>query len=376
VEIREKYDIDRIFRLVLTVFIAGLMFSLIYYLRTILIQFVIAFIIAYLLDPIVDVLENLRIPRVVSILIVFIFIGLIFFVLIFYGFPYVYSEFYTFGQVFPKYIQNIYNFIQSKISVLSQQQPASESFNTYLEKIIENIEASQFIDRILRYISNIFSQLLNLIYLLIALVIIVMYVFFLLRDIDRIKERWQYYIPDKYRITIQVFLQDVHFYTTRFFRGQLTIVFILGILFSIGFSIVDIRLAIIFGFTAGLMNFIPNFGTVTAIFPAVLLAVGRAAEDGSDPWMRIFGVLLVFLIVQITQDLILTPTIMGKRTGLRPATILFSVLIWGKLLGFLGIILAIPLTCLTKVYFARFILKEEISPTISKTGEKDVSKEI
>ncbi len=207
--------------------------------------------------------------------------------------------------------------------------------------------------------TNIFSQILNLIYILVGLVIIIIYVFFLLRDIDRIKERWEYYIPVRYRENIRSFLQDAYYYTTHFFRGQLIIVTILGILFSIGFSVVDIRMSIIFGFTAGFLNLIPNFGTIIAVFPAMLLAVGRAAEDGSDPLLRIGGVLLVFLIVQAIQDIILTPAIMGKRTGLRPATILFSVLIWGKLLGFLGVILAIPLTCLTKVYFVRFVLKEK-----------------
>jgi predicted PurR-regulated permease PerM len=74
------------------------------------------------------------------------------------------------------------------------------------------------------------------------------------------------------------------------------------------------------------------------------------------------SVLIVFTVVQGVQDIILTPTIMGKRTGLRPATILFSVFIWGKLLGLLGVILAIPLTCLTKTYFAKFILKENPGP--------------
>lgn len=156
-----------------------------------------------------------------------------------------------------------------------------------------------------------------------------------------------------------MFVKDTYYYTVTFFRGQLTIVTILGILFAIGFSIVDIRLSILIGFTAGFLNLIPNFGTLVAIIPAVLLAIGRAVEEGGDPLIRIGGVLIVFLVVQVIQDMILVPTIMGKKTGLRPATILISVFVWGKLLGFLGIILAIPLTCLTKVYFARFILKEE-----------------
>ncbi|MFC1732095.1 AI-2E family transporter [candidate division KSB1 bacterium] len=360
----EKYDIDRIFRMFLSFVGIIVFFSLVYYLRNILVPFVIAFIIAYVLDPVIDFIEKFHIPRIIAILIVFALAGLLLFILFFYGTPYVISELEAFGEVFPSYIQDIYEFAQSKIALFSQSAVSSE----YADKLIENIQASGFFEKIVGYLTNIFTQLLNVIYLLVALVIIIMYVFFLLRDIDRIKERWHYYLPEKYRENIRQFLKEAYYYTEHFFRGQLTIVTILGILFAIGFTIVDIRLSIIFGFTAGFLNLIPNFGTITAIFPGILLAVGRAAEDGSSPLLRIGGVLLVFLVVQLIQDIILTPTIMGKKTGLRPATILFSVLIWGKLLGFLGIILAIPLTCITKVYFARFILKDKSIPDYTKKG--------
>jgi len=364
----EKYDIDRIFRLFLTVAAFGLLFFLIYYLRNVLIPFVIAFIIAYILDPVVDFFDSMRLPRIVSIIIVFGFIGILFYLIFFFGIPYIYNELESFGEVFPKYIQDFYEYFQSKFMIFSQSQTASEYFSSIYEKFLQNVETSQFIERLLGYLTSIFSQLFNIVYLFVAFVIIIMYVFFLLRDIDRFKERWHYYIPSRYRENVKIFIGEAYYYMAHFFRGQLTIVSILGILFAIGFTIVDIRLALLIGFTAGFLNLVPNFGTLIAIIPAVLLAVGRAAEAGEDPLIRIAGVLIVFLIVQIIQDVVLTPTIMGRRTGLRPATILFSVFIWGKLLGFLGIILAVPLTCLTKVYFARFILKEESSIKPTKKG--------
>jgi len=362
----EKYDVDRIFRLIISLLMAALFFALIYYLRNILIPFVIAFIIAYLLDPVVDAYEKLHIPRVIAILIVFMILGCILFSIVFGVFPYIFRELEVFSSVFPTYIHELYTFVQSKIAYFSKNAASSEFIESYVTTIIQNIEASQVVEQLLTYIANIFSQLLNIIYLLVAFVIIIMYVFFLLRDIDRIREKWEYFIPVQYRETARTFLQETYYYIANFFRGQLTIVIILGILFSIGFSIVDIRLSILIGFTAGFLNLIPNFGTLIAIFPAVLLAVGRAAENESDPLWFIGKVLIVFLVVQIIQDTVLVPKVMGKRTGLRPATILFSVLIWGKLLGFLGVILAIPLTCLTKVYFARFVLKEEKLPVSSE----------
>ncbi|KPK96205.1 hypothetical protein AMJ80_01330 [bacterium SM23_31] len=350
----EKYDIDRIFRLIVSLITLCLLFLLVYYLRMVLIPFAIAFIIANLLDPVVDLFERIGIPRVISIILVFLIIFGILFLIFFFGIPYIISELSQFSQIFPNYISNIYQLIASKLG-----EDSTQSVDQYLNKIIENLQSTQFVDTLINYLTNIFSQLLNLIYLLVGSVIVVMYVFFLLRDIHRFRARWLKYIPEKYRDTVQMFVRDTYYYTVTFFRGQLTIVTILGILFAIGFSIVDIRLAILIGFLAGFLNLIPNFGTLVAIIPAVLLAIGRAVEVDGSLLLRIGGVLIVFLVVQLIQDMILIPTIMGKRTGLRPATILFSVFVWGKLLGFLGVILAIPLTCLTKVYFARFVLKEK-----------------
>ena len=373
----EKYDIDRIFRLIVSLITLAFIFGLIYYLRTILIPFAIAFVIAYILDPLADFfVDRLKVPRVLAILIIFILIVAIAFLLIRFVFIYMLDELRQFGTIFPTYVTGVYDYVASKFDENSMQN--IEQFLN-LNTIIENLQTSQMVETILEYLTGLASQIWNLFALLIGGVIVVMYVFFLLRDIDRVRSRWMLYIPRKYRDTVQMFVSDTYHYTVTFFRGQLIIVSILGILFAVGFSIVNIPLAILVGLTAGFLNLIPNFGTLVAIIPAILLAIGRAEELNSmnqvalggifnNHMSLIGGVLLVFLVVQIIQDFILVPKIMGKRTGLRPATILFSVFVWGKLLGFLGVILAIPLTCLTKVYFARFILKDD--PESTKTEEQ------
>ncbi len=355
----EKYDVDKIFRFILSIIVLGLFFFLVYYLRTILIPFVIAIIIANLLDPVVDFFEKYKIPRVLSIILVFLLIGALFFLLFYFGIPYVINELAQFSKILPNYFDDVKNYILEQYRSL-QDETVKENIDTYIDTIVKNLEASQVIEKAMSYVTGLFSQLFNIIFALVGLVIIIMYVFFLLRDIDRLKEKWHLYIPERYRDTVRMVVRDSYEVSLNFFRGQIIIVSILGVLFSIGFTIVDIRIPILFGFTAGILNLIPNFGTLVAIIPGVLLALGRALEpDGGDPLMKAGSILLVFASVQIIQDVVLTPSIMGKRTGLRPATILFSVFIWGKLLGFLGIILAIPLTCLTKVYFAKFILNEE-----------------
>jgi len=347
-----RLDGNRIFQVTLTVIVFGLFFTLLYYLRTVLIPFAVALILADILDPVVDIFERLKLPRGIAIIVVFLIIFTVISFALFWGIPYIINELRQFSSVFPDYIMNIYNFLSQKFG--------EHISKDYVNKLISNLQSTLIIERLMNYIAAIFSKIVNLFYGLVAVVVMFMYTFYLLKDIDRIRERWNLYIPETYRLTVQMVVKDTYHFITTFFRGQLIIAAILSVLFAVGFSIVDIRLSILLGFIAGFLNLIPNFGTIIALIPALLLAMGRALEEGEDPLMRIIGILLVFISTQVVQDFILTPTIMGKKTGLRPATILLSVFIWGKLLGFLGILLAIPLTCLTKVYFSRFILKKEI----------------
>ena len=149
-----------------------------------------------------------------------------------------------------------------------------------------------------------------------------------------------------------------HVTMNRYFRGQSLIALCVGILLAIGFKIIDFPLAIILGLFIGLLNMIPYLQTI-GIIPMVILSLLRSAESGENFWI-IFGLsLLVLGIVQCIQDLYLTPRIMGKAMGLNPAIILLSLSIWGILLGFIGLIIALPLTTLCLSYYKRFILEEK-----------------
>ena len=144
----------------------------------------------------------------------------------------------------------------------------------------------------------------------------------------------------------------------RYFRGQSLIALCVGVLLAIGFKIINFPLAITLGLFIGFLNLIPYLQTI-GLIPMVLLALLRSAETGENFWV-LFGLsLLVLIIVQAIQDLFLTPRIMGKAMGLNPAIILLSLSIWGTLLGFIGLIVALPLTTLCLSYYKRFILNGE-----------------
>ena len=131
-----------------------------------------------------------------------------------------------------------------------------------------------------------------------------------------------------------------------------------GILFSIGFLIIDFPLAIGLGLFIGALNMVPYL-QIIGFVPTIMLAILKAADTGDNFWIIIASATAVFIVVQIIQDGYLVPRIMGKITGLNPAIILLSLSVWGSLMGMLGMIIALPLTTLMLSYYQRYIINQE-----------------
>ena len=159
-----------------------------------------------------------------------------------------------------------------------------------------------------------------------------------------------------------------------YFVGQAFVAVGVGILFSIGFLIIDFPLAIGFGLFIGLLNMVPYLQLI-AFIPTVLLALLKAADTGENFWWILFCAFLVFCIVQIIQDGLIVPKVMGKITGLNPAIILLSLSVWGALMGIVGMIIALPCTSLMLSYYQRYIrIKEkEFSESTKTTDNQQIS---
>jgi predicted PurR-regulated permease PerM len=142
-----------------------------------------------------------------------------------------------------------------------------------------------------------------------------------------------------------------------YFRAQTNIVIVVGILFAVGFKMIGLPFGVLLGISLGLMNYVPYLQLV-GLIPAVALAGLHALETDSNFWMILGFVLLVFVVVQLAQDVYLTPKFMGDFSGFNPAIILLSLSIWGSLLGMIGLIIAIPLTSLLVSYYRKYIIKK------------------
>lgn len=202
------------------------------------------------------------------------------------------------------------------------------------------------------------AESINIIFSIFASFIVLLYVIFILLDYESIAEGWLHLLPNKYRTFASNLVYDVQNGMNKYFRGQALVAFCVGILFSIGFLIIDFPMAIALGLFIGVLNMVPYL-QIIGFLPTIILAILKASDTGQSFWIIIAGALAVFAIVQTIQDTFLVPKIMGKITGLNPAIILLSLSIWGSLMGMLGMIIALPLTTLMLSYYQRFIINKE-----------------
>ncbi len=219
------------------------------------------------------------------------------------------------------------------------------------------------------------SESISFLFSIFASFIILLYVVFILLDYESIAEGWLHLLPGKYRTFTTNLIKDVQNGMNTYFRGQALVALCVGILFSIGFLIIDFPLAIGLGLFIGALNMVPYL-QIIGFVPTILLAILKAADTGDNFWIIIASATAVFIVVQIIQDAFIVPKIMGKITGLNPAIILLSLSIWGSLMGILGMIIALPLTTLVLSYYQRFIINQEkISSPISEPSDDQQNNE-
>lgn len=230
----------------------------------------------------------------------------------------------------------------------------------WLQNNITTDNIVSVIQKLLPKVWTLLSTSYNIILAIFTLFIIILYLFFILLDYEQIANGWITLLPKKYQGMALRLTTDIKTSMNRYFRGQALVAFCVGILFSIGFLIIDFPLAIGLGLFIGLLNMVPYL-QIIGFIPTILLALLKAADTGESFWWTLGLALVVFAVVQAIQDMILVPKIMGKITGLNPAIILLSLSIWGSLMGMLGMIIALPGTTLLLSYYQRYIRKKDLA---------------
>lgn len=374
--LKRPYTFDRVVRLVIGVLIAIGLFLVINLLSGVLLPFVIGWLIAYLLHPLVKFFQyRLKFKnRVLSIFMAFLSVTLVLVVAGFLLLPSVIEEFSRMGVLLVDYLKDVdsSSFFSDGVRLWMSETASEIDFqNLFTWNSIESL-----IEKIVPQIFGILSGTWSFLVGIFVVFIIFLYVIFILIDYEKITEGFLFVIPNKYRSFVTQLRDDVEVGMNRYFRGQASVAFLVGILFAIGFSIIGLPLAITMGLFIGLLNLVPYL-QIIGLIPVTFLVLLQSMETNQNFWWFMLFVIIVFIVVQVIQDLFLVPKIMGKAMGLNPAIILLSLSVWGALFGIIGMIIALPLTTLLISYYKRFILENEsleISSEPTPTEEPPVEK--
>ena len=354
--IREPYTFDRVIRIIFSTVAAVAVLFLINCLKGALLPFFVACLIAYMLEPIVrwnkrwTHLRGRFIPVVLTLIetcgAIAIFLALFI--------PYFISETSAMADILKKYAttqidipyisRNIHDFIRDNVD-----------FNTvtrYLSKDQWSSLAKEALASGWSFLSSSVAFVVGAV----SWLVVLLYLIFIMIDYERLMLSFRQLVPQTHRHRVFHIFDDIKNAMNRYFRGQFVIAFTVGVLFSIGFLIIGLPMGVILGLFIGMLNMVPYLQLISLPVTAVLCIVG-SVSTGESFWLIFWESMTVYVVVQCIQDLFLTPKIMGKAMGLNPAIILLSLSVWGSLLSFLGLIIALPLTTLILSYYDLYVIQ-------------------
>lgn len=350
----QPYTFDRVFRMLMTIVILLAVLYLIYILRDVLLPFVMACLGAYIFEPFVQ--YNRKIlklkGRAVAVFVTLFEITTIFTLALLLFVPSVLSELSELAVMLQQYAEGHKN-------VTYMPDWVNEYIRKYvdLKAIASKItldDVHVFFDKLFSFISGGVSVIVGFVEWIFAL----LYLVFIMLDYDKLMTGFKKIVPAKYRKTAFRIGNDIKRSMNLYFRGQALIAFIVAIIYSIGFTIVGLPLAIVLGIMIGILFMVPYLQFVSLI-PVTFLCIVLSTTGEQSFWSLFWQCIAVYAFVQIVADMILMPKIMGSTMGMNPAIILLSLSIWGSLLGILGMIIALPVTTLIIDYYNRYINGEK-----------------
>ena len=316
---------------------------------------------------------RLHVPtRILSILVTLVFVIGVISLVVYLIIPPMIEQFERLGKVVSNYVEHsaaLHNIPDMVRDWITQHRMEIEQF-CQSDKFLETLRTT-----IVPNLFSFISQTAGVIISIVASAITILYMFFILLDYEYLTENWIKIFPKKNRPFWNELSGDVKRELNNYIRGQSLVALTMGVLFCIGFTIIDFPMAIGLGILIGIMDLVPYLHTL-ALIPTAILALMKASDTGQNFWLVFGAAVLVFCVVQVIIDMFVTPKIMGKAMRLNPAILLLSLSVWGSLLGFIGLIIALPLTTILMAYWQRYITKDtrpETTDTIAVTTEDNAT---
>ena len=362
----KEITFDRFVRILGIVLLVGGVLYTMNFLSSVLLPFFVAWLLAYLMYPIVKFVQyKLHVPtRALSIIVALVFvlavIGGVFYLII----PPMIDQFEKLGDIVMQYVKHGTNG-ESFQAVVQQWLHDNRQA---IEQVFKRKDVSDAIKSAMPKLFSVLGQTANVILSIVASLITLLYMFFILLDYEYLSSSWIKIFPKKVRPFWQSLMKDVERELNSYIRGQSLVALIMGILFCIGFTIIDFPMAIGLGILIGIMDLVPYLHTF-ALIPTAFLALLKAADTGQNFWVILASAVAVFCIVQVIIDMVVTPKVMGKAMGLNPAILLLALSVWGTLLGFIGLIIALPLTTILIAYYQRYVTKDKAAEHAADSPE-------
>ena len=356
---RREFTFDRIARMLVLSVLILLIYVAVQAIWSVILPFLLAGIFAYVMMPLVRFFQyTLRLrSRGLSVILTLLLLGAVVYLAVIFIIPSINAEIektlqvisgYSSGQDILTMIlpRNIRNYLNGGLHWGNFPQQLS------LEKILENVKL------LLDQVGGIINSTLSIFSWGLVFLIGFVYFVFILLDFENLGRGFISLFPKTLRPTIRTISMDLDRYMNNYFRGQALIAISVGILLSIGFNIIGLPLATAMGIFIGILNFIPYMQAL-GIIPLGLASLLMAAQTGENAFVCMLLGYGVLMIVQIIQDMIIVPRIMGQTMGMRPSLILLVLSIWGYLLGFFGMLIALPITMFIYSLYMRYVLQDE-----------------
>ena len=356
---RREFTFDRIARMLVLSVLILLIYVAVQAIWSVILPFLLAGIFAYVMMPLVRFFQyTLRLrSRGLSVILTLLLLGAVVYLAIIFIIPSINAEIektlqvisgYSSGQDILTMIlpRNIRNYLNGGLRWGNFPQQLS------FEKVLENVKL------LLDQVGGIINSTLSIFSWGLVFLIGFIYFVFILLDFENLARGFISLFPKTLRPTIRTISMDLDRYMNNYFRGQALIAISVGILLSIGFNIIGLPLATAMGIFIGILNFIPYMQAL-GIIPLGLASLLMAAQTGENAFVCMLLAYGVLMIVQIIQDMIIVPHIMGQTMGMRPSLILLVLSIWGYLLGFFGMLIALPITMFIYSLYMRYVLQDE-----------------
>lgn len=329
---------------------------------------IMAGILYYLMNPVVDYFEKKGVKRIYSIIGLFIFVtGLIVWGIVVI-IPKIQEQSISFVNNFPSYMsvaeKTVTDFLSSSMfsQVQEQLEQSWEKIFTWFTQIIQNFSKSS-----LKNLGNLFGAIASVV---VAIITTPFILFYLLRDGEKLVPFAVQVLPTKWRNPTLKILKEMNDQVSSYIRGQLTVAFLVALIFIVGFSIIRLDYAVTLGIMAGFLNLIPYLGSFLAMVPAVFLGIVGGP-------VLLVKVLVVFVVEQTLEGRFISPLILGSQLNIHPITILFVLLTSGQLFGLTGVILGIPVYAAVKVVLqAVFTWYTKISGLYDEENQSETKQEI